>query len=305
MMRIVSAVIFLLFTLPGLAQTTDAAKNTRQLLSLQDSLKQLSTTFINNINEAERYNANYAFIKTLVNALKIPRSFNFPFDSLKTISVQHAPDKRFRIFTWHVMNNDGSYRYYGTVQMNNPDGRLTMYPLVDYSAGFKNAADSITTNDKWYGAQYYKIIPVTYNVKTPYYILLGWKGNTPKSTKKVIDVIYFKDNKAYFGMPVFDGDTEAPNKKRIIFEYTRQVSMGLNYDAKGSMIVFDHLAPPDPKLKGNFESYGPDMSYDGYKLLNGRWKLVQDIQLKNPPTEADNNFNDPTKLKGSGPVRRF
>ena len=98
-------------------------------------------------------------------------------------------------------------------------------------------------------------------------------------------------------MPVFDGDKENPDQKRIIFEYARQVSMGLNYDPKLNMIVFDHLAPPDIKLKGNFEFYGPDMSYDGYKLTNGRWKLVEDIEMKNPESENDDNFNDPRKLQ--------
>lgn len=301
MNKILSICMILIISLPALAQHTAISKSSVSLNSLQDSLQQLSKTFINNESEPERYNANYKFIKTLVNALKTPRSFNFKFDSLKTISVQTSADRRFRIFTWHVMNNDGSYRYYGTVQMNAPDGKLVMFPLVDYSAAIKNPADSITTGDKWYGAQYYKIIPVTYNVKTPYYILLGWKGNTPVSTKKVIDVIYFKDDKAFFGMPVFDGDKENPTRKRVIFEYTRQVSMGLNFDQKANLIVFDHLAPPDPKLKGKFESYGPDMSYDGYKLTNGRWKLVEDLEMKNPPSQNDDNFNDPKKLKAVMP----
>lgn len=283
------------------AQHTDD-KNRQQLLVLQDSLKSLSYKLINNPAEPERYNANYAFIKTLVTALKTPRSFNFNFDSLKAISINTSSDRRFRIFTWHLMNNDGSYRYYGTIQMNNPNGQLQMFPLVDYSPAIKNPADTVTTNDKWYGAQYYKIIPVTYNVKIPYYILLGWKGNTIKSTKKVIEVLYFKDGKAYFGMPVFDGDKEQPNAKRIIFEYTRQASMALNYQPKEGLIVFDHLAPPDARMKGQFELYGPDMSYDGYKLVNGRWKLQEDIELKNPPSEIDDQFNDPKKMPGGLPV---
>ena len=289
----------------GFAQHSDQAKDRQHLLQMQDSLIRLSTKIFNGSSEPERYNSNYTFIKTLITALKTPRSFNFAFDSLKTVSIQVAPDQRFRIFTWHVMNDDGSYRYYGTIQMNDPDGKLVMHPLVDFSAGFKKPADSVTTSEKWFGAQYYKIIPVTYNVKTPYYILLGWKGNTPKTTKKVIEVLSFKDNKAYFGMPVFDGDKENPNLKRVIFEYTRQVSMGLNYDAGKSTIVFDHLAPPDPKLKGKFDMYGPDMSYDGYKLVNGRWKLVEDIEMKNAPTSSDDNFNDPRKMKGGPPIRKF
>ena len=265
-------------------------------MSFQDTLKDLSFKMVNDTLEPERYNAGYKFIKTLISALKVPNSFNFPFDSLKAISIQASADKRFRIFSWHVMNSNGTYRYYGTVQMNNPDGKLKMFPLVDYTASFKNAADSVTSNDKWYGAQYYRIIQVLNNVRTPYYILLGWKGNNVKSTKKVIDVLHFKDGKAYFGMPVFDGDKDYPTRKRAIFEYDRRASMVLNYDPKLSTIVFDHLAPPDDKLKGKFELYGPDFSYDGYRLSNGRWKLVEDIELKNQPTDQDENFNDPKKL---------
>jgi hypothetical protein len=290
----------LIFTFGSVeAQHSDSNKNKQIITDFQDSLQVLSYKMINDSIEPERYNANYKLIKTLVNALKTPNSFNYSFDSLKTISIQTSPDRLFRIFSWHVMNNDGSYRYYGTIQMNNPDGKLQMFPLVDYTPLIKNVTDTITTNDKWYGAQYYRIISVLNNVKTPYYVLLGWKGNTVNSTKKVIEILYFKDGKAYFGMPVFDGDKEQPLKKRTVFEYDRRASMVLNFEPSNNTVVFDHLAPPDPKLKGKFELYGPDLSYDGYKLVNGRWKFVQDLELKNSPSDQDDNFNDPKKMRGN------
>ncbi|MBC7758598.1 MAG: hypothetical protein H7069_07070 [Phormidesmis sp. FL-bin-119] len=291
---ILGCIIFLSFT--SRAQQS-AVSGAQKLKAYQDTLQGISFKMINDSLEPQRYNASYKFIKTLVTALKTSNSFNFPFDSLKSISIQTSSDKRFRIFSWNVMNADGSYRYYGTVQINNPDGKLQMFPLVDYTSEFKNPADSITTNDKWYGAQYYRIISVLNNVKTPYYMLLGWKGNNVKSTKKVIDVIHFKDNKAFFGMPVFDGDKDLAAKKRVIFEYDRKASMVLNWDPKITTIIFDHLAPPDDRLKGRFELYGPDFSYDGYRLANGRWKLVEDIEVANQPTDKDENFNDPKKFK--------
>jgi hypothetical protein len=78
----------------------------------------------------------------------------------------------------------------------------------------KNPEDSVTDNRKWYGAQYYKIIRVA--AATPYYVLLGWKGNNVKSTKKVIEVLSFdKEDKPNLGMPVFNG-----TRKRVVFEYT-------------------------------------------------------------------------------------
>ncbi|WP_291402014.1 hypothetical protein [Daejeonella sp.] len=272
--------------------------NREKLIVFQDSLKEISFKMINDSIEPQRYNASYKLIKTLVTALKTPYSFNFTFDSLKTISIQNSPDQKFRVFTWHVMNNDGSYRFYGTIQMNTSQGGLEMFPLVDYSPTLKNPSDSTYTNSRWYGAQYYKIIPVLKDVESPYYMLLGWKGNTVKSTKKVIEVLHFKDGKAYFGKPVFDGDPDNLNKKRIIFEYDRRATMLLNYESAENRIIFDHLAPPDPNLKGKFELYGPDFSYDGFKFLNGRWKFISELELKNDSTDQDENFNDPKKMKG-------
>jgi hypothetical protein len=296
MKKVVLICGLLLFFLTKAEGQPSSNNNPQQLMAFQDSLKAISYKMVNDSIEPERYNASYKLIKTLVTALKTPYSFNFSFDSLKAISIQSSSDKRFRIFSWHVMNNDGSYRYYGTIQMNKPDGKLELFPLIDYTPVFKNASDSTTTNDRWFGAQYYKIISVSNNVPIPYYVLLGWKGNTVKSTKKIIEILYFKDGKAHFGMPVFDGDPDNLGKKRIIFEYDRRASMFLNYESTINTIVFDHLAPPDPKLKGKFELYGPDFSYDGFKLVNGRWKFVPDLELKNNPTDQDDNFNDPKKL---------
>ncbi|MBC7745983.1 MAG: hypothetical protein H7096_12880 [Flavobacterium sp.] len=280
------------------AQHSDDSENHKKLNAWQDSLKSLSFQIYNNNTEPERYNASFTFIKTLVSALKTPNSFHFSFDSLKAISIQSPPDKTFRIFSWYVMNNDGSYRYYGTIQINNPDGKLEMFPLIDHTSEIKNPSDTVTSNEKWYGAQYYKIIPVTSNVKTPYYILLGLKGNTIRSNKKVIEILHFNAAKPVLGMSVFDSDKNKPVKKRVIFEYTRKASMVLNYDPITTTIIFDHLAPPDPNLEGKYDTYGPDFSYDGYKLSNGRLKFASDLKLENPPTNKDELFNDPKKLRG-------
>ncbi|RCH55845.1 hypothetical protein DJ568_03560 [Mucilaginibacter hurinus] len=272
------------------AQHTDESTNTKQLKIYSDSLSTLGNMFINHADEFERKNANYRFIKTLVSALKTPNSYNFSFDSVKAVSIIKSPDNRFRIFTWHVLNDDGSYRFYGTVQMNT-GGPLKMHPLEDYSPLFKNPEDSVTTNIKWYGAQYYKIVPVTGN--SPYYVLLGWKGHTPKSTKKVIDVLSFKNDKAELGAPVFDGNGK--NRKRVIFEYARQASMLLKYVPDENLIVFDHLSPPDRKSADKPETFGPDLSYDGYQLKNGRWHYVENLDMRNIPEERDAEYVDPEK----------
>jgi hypothetical protein len=283
---------FILAILPHLifAQHSDESGNIKQLQIYEDSLSSFGKQFINDDNELERKNANYAFIKTLVNALKVPNSFLYPFDSVKSVSIINSPDNRFRIISWPVANQDGSYRFYGTIQINT-GGNLQMYPLNDYTQDMKNPEDTVTNNLKWYGAEYYKIIPV-YSPKL-YYVLLGWKGNNIKSTKKVIEVLSFKDSKPVLGMSVFEGNGK--NRKRVIFEYTRQASMLLRYVPDQNLIVFDDLTPPDPKLKNQHDTYGPDLSYDGYREKNGRWVYVDNLDMRNVPENRDADYKDPKK----------
>ncbi|MEO3403227.1 hypothetical protein AAFN85_04945 [Mucilaginibacter sp. CAU 1740] len=284
----------ILLCLQTFAQHSDDGYRLKQLNMFQDSLAHLGKKMVNDENDLERKNSNYQFIRTLVQALRVDNSFAFPFDSVKSISITTSPDKRFRILSWLVMNLDGSYRFYGTVQMNT-GGELKMFPLEDYSPLMKNPEDTVTDNRKWYGAMYYNIIPV--NAAKPYYVLLGWKGNTVKSTKKVIDVISFNNGQPEFGMPVFDGNGKT--RKRVVFEYARQVSMLLRYVHDQNLIVFDHLTAPDPKAKNKPETFGPDMSYDGYKLKNGRWLHIDNLDMRNISDNTDaatgTDYVDPKK----------
>jgi hypothetical protein len=275
------------------AQHSDESIHILKLEHYQDTLVDIGKHLINDGTEMERQNANAEFIRAFVKALKVPNSFNFKFDSLKVVHIINAPDNRFRIFTWYLQYDDGSYRYYGTVQMNTGD-KLVMFPLEDYSPFMKNPEDSVTSNTKWYGAVYYKIVPV-YAEKNPYYVLLGWKGNTVKSTKKVIDVITFRNDRPVFGHSVFDGNGKV--RKRVVFEYTRQASMLLNYVPDEHLIVFDHLVPPDKKQKGQFDQYGPDLSYDGYRFKEGRWEYVENLDMRNKPDSHDADYIDPKKQR--------
>lgn len=304
-MRYLIAGLLLMSCLSLSAQHSDDTRRPQRMQAYQDSLLAISSVMFNHELEPERYNANYRFIKTLVNALKETKSFQYGFDSLKTISVLHSPDRRFRIFSWHIMNDDGSYRYYGAIQMNTPEGKLKLYPLVDSSPLFTNPADTVTTANKWYGAQYYQMAMVSSESMPPYYVLLGWKGNTTRTTKKVIEVLYFKEDNAYFGSSVFDGNSDNSGKKRIIFEYARDASLFLQYYPAQQRIVFDHLAPQQAELKGDFSKYGPDMTHDAYQLQRGRWKFQPNLILKNPPSDKDDLFNDPKKLKSNQPIRKY
>ena len=256
----------------------------------EDSLKHLSVTIYNHPEDIERKNANNLFVRTLVQALKIPHSFDYRFDSLKTLSIKKSTDNKFRTITWHLCEADGTFRYYGAIQFNTSE--LQLIPLLDMSDFMKSPMDSIVTHKQWYGARYYDIISLT-DSKNNYYVLLGWKGSLGKTSKKVIEVLHFENGKPIFGLPIFENKKRA---KRVIFEFAQQASMLLKYLPEKQMIVFDHLVPPDSRSEGMYEVYVPDLSYDGYQILpSGKLKFLENLDLRNQSDISDTQFIDPSK----------
>jgi hypothetical protein len=268
-----------------------------KLAFYEDSLKKLGTVFTNDTIEDHRLKANYNFIQTLVKALKEKNSFSYPFLNLSSfVSIKKSDDNKFRIITWFTMSNDGNYRFYGAIQMNNPQ-KLELYPLVDHSQNLKLAtslADSTLKINQWLGAVYYHIIPVT-NIKEPYYLLFGWKGKSSETNSKVIETLSFVNGKPEFGKAVLQNQPKSNSfHQRIIFDYTKEASMLLRYDKEENMIIFDHLIPLNDD-KGPLSIYAPDLSYDGLKFKSGKWYFIENIKVKNLPNEEDDFFIDPSK----------
>lgn len=302
MLKGLGALIILLCCAAGklTAQHTFAFNKSPEMNKYQDSLLRLNDATFNADNNEQRFALNAQFIKTLVNSLKTHGSFAYPFDSLKKISVVKSADNSFRIFSWHLPIDDGTYRFFGTIQMATKDGKLKLYPLIDNTETIKDP-NQVTSNKMWYGATYYEIVPVISSGKQPYYVLIGWKGNNTKTSKKVIDILSFVKDEPVFGKPVFSNDN---SKNRVIFEYNKLNSMTLKTDKNVGMIVFDHLAPFTPDMAGNFEFYASDLSFDAYKIVNGKLKLIEDVELKNDPNAQDDLYADPTDKKNQ-PARKL
>ncbi len=264
----------------------------------EDSLKNLGVIVTGDTIQENRVQANYKFIKTLVDALKEKNSFYYPFKNLKDfISVEKSSDNKFRIFTWFTRYDDGAYRYFGAIQVNNPK-ELELYPLLDNTQALTkltNLNDTTLNPNKWLGAVYYQIIPVT-EVREPYFILLGWKGKSALSSSKIIETLSFVDGKPVFGSKVLETQVKSKNfANRMIFDYIKDASMMLRYVKSESLIVFDHLVAPDKKSEGMTDFYAPDLSYDALKLKQGKWFLQENLKLANLPDEADEFFIDPAK----------
>lgn len=276
------------------------------IYNYEDSLKNLGTIITNDTLENNRITANYKFVKTLVRALKEKNSFNYPFKKLgNIISIKTADDKKFRLFTWFLMHDNGTFRYYGALQIYNPN-KLELIPLIDYSQNLKLNVSALELKpNEWLGAVYYDIIPVV--GKNPYYLLLGWKGESFEHSSKVIEVLSLKGNEATFGMPVLQADAKSNLfSHRKIFSYASNASMLLRYLKDEKTIVFDHLVPPNEQSKELTHLYAPDLSYDSYRFRNGKWTYQENIKLKNLPAETDDLLVDPsTVAPSSKPIRRY
>ncbi|NGM90137.1 hypothetical protein G5B35_22835, partial [Parapusillimonas sp. SGNA-6] len=216
---------------------TGTAQNIQKMNIWQDSLLHVGRQMFQSEGEAERIERNFVFVKTLVSALKEPNSYFYAFDKLDMISVISAPDNSFRIFSWNIPLQDGSYLYYGSIQYKVAGGKLKLTPLLDKTFEIQNPTQDITSNNTWYGAQYYDIIPISKHQ----FVLLGWKGHHAEYTNKVIEILHVSPTgEVTLGAPVFSDD---PKMVRKIFSYTKNATMYLQFDKKLNSIVFDHIVP--------------------------------------------------------------
>ncbi len=245
------------------------------LKPLEDSLKQASYDMVNPDDEfIFRFKADSFFTRGFVNALRVPYSFYYPFDSLASVSKVYSADSSFRIFTWEVMKDFTYYRQKGAIQMNTADGSLKIIPLFDASDFAANPIDSVRDAKNWIGAVYYKLIEKTYNNKK-YYTLLGSDGNGARSKKKWMDVLTFDEQgKPKFGGRYFQYQNDELKPKqpayRFCLEYKKEAQVRLSYDPDLDRIIFDHLYSEEmtPDLRYTLVPYG---DYEGFVWKNGIW----------------------------------
>ncbi|MFM9945684.1 MAG: hypothetical protein ACKVQB_10680 [Bacteroidia bacterium] len=244
-------------------------------------LEGLSNNIINGEDQTTRVTSTYYFIQTLKEVLLIKNSFNYPFSNLKTISIIKPDDNKFRILTWNLLLDSAKYLYFGVMQMNLKDS-TKLFGLYDSGNYVQNPSYAEVDNRHWIGALYYQIHTFKHKKKTCY-MLMGWDGENSKLNKKIIDVLWFeKDGQPKFGAPVFDngGDIQS----RMIFTFAEESVMSLRYEKEQKKVIFSNMVPPNPSLKGNFQYYLPDGTYDFFKLQKSFWVRYENLygDAKNP-----------------------
>jgi hypothetical protein len=72
--------------------------------------------------------------------------------------------------------------------------------------------------------------------------------------------------------------------------------MTVRYVPEQRLIVFDHLSPSQPKFANHKETYGPDMTYSGYRLRGDKWLYQDNLDMRNSAAAQDTvSFVDPKK----------
>jgi hypothetical protein len=270
---------------------------------MEDSLTFLSSKIRKAENDSIKLSLNKQFHETLYRTLLYTGSFDYPFDSLKTIAKLTSPDKRFRIYNWNLPKGDGTNIYFGFIQLNsrdNPDHAI--FDLLDRSDSIPQPDLSILDDHTWYGSLYYKIILTTFD-NQEFYTLLGWDGLSSQINQRVIEILTIDTSgHLHFGAKIFrnyGNDEEC----RLLFKYTSSASMVLKYDdqyliknkkwnsskkqfqsdrEKTSMIVCDELIPLDPQFEGQFEYYVPSSEvFNGFVFIDGKWNFYKNVDVRN------------------------
>ncbi len=291
----------------GLAQTLN--NDYIYFSQIEDSLRYYQNWAFNSKYFKNKVWGNQKFLEKWGAILKNENSFYYPFDSIKKdskISILTSPDKSFRVITWDFRNEDETHVYYGFIQNFNNNlvvtnsqinrkqkqkGVYQLFELTDKSHVIQNPEQYKNDHQKWYGMLYFGVI-VKMN-KTSF-LLTGWDGNNKTSQKKFIDVLSFKSD----GTPIFGKDVfQFPTKKiiqRAVFEYATDVTMSLKYFKDKNTFVLDHLAPSaqNSLLDGQYQFYGPDGSYDAFKLIDNKLVYEKDVKQLNTTVNKKSKYSN-------------
>jgi hypothetical protein len=248
--------------------------------SLIKDISFYADVMVNADHDAHRLRAQDQFMQLIYTFMEDPESFQISLDSIPWLSVLHGDG--FRMITWQMRLNSEEYKYGGFIQW--PD---KVVELKDTRPWVNGSLRNTYSPGSWYGALYYKLLPVE-SGKNTYYLLFGFNAENSLVNTKVADILDLSSGEPKFGMPVFLGKEDP--QTRIILTYADASSVQLFYDPELKAIVHDHLE--------NLPGVGPsgevlavsDGSQEGWFLKNGKWtyqERVYDVKSETPPMTDD------------------
>jgi hypothetical protein len=292
-----SIIILSLFTL--LFQTS---YSTNPFPALEDSLRKMAARIIEPEHDSPRLELNLELQQFLGEILSREGSINYAFSNIRPISLVQSPDGSFRVFTWYVPLSQGRFEYSGYFQSRTSPTGSEVYFLTDQAEQTEDPMFATMDHENWYGAYYTELIHRREKRKD-FYVLLGWRGDNPLTRKRIIEPVKIMGKgRPSFGEPVFRFENN--RHKRIIFEYSAQVSMSMRYEEHilpyqrrpEPVIIFDRMVPRQGYFKGNYQFYVPETNiFDGFRFEDGKWIFVPDIDAKNVRRTSPPRRTPPTQ----------
>jgi hypothetical protein len=264
---ILSGLLLLLFA-PTIAHADQADPDAgKSIAQVEKELAPMARFILNDSSTDAKIEANKEFIVRLTNLLKRPDSYEYAFDSLKTVSRLAPQDNSFRIFTWFIVDNpqmayfsEYAHYYFGLVQRKYVDAKGQIHylviPLMELEQNPKGLESIVTDNLSWFGALYYKPkdakhIPAYDGF---YYRLEPGKGDVKHDPNAKEEVITYIPGK-YKGRTIKEVDQpKYSNYRRVKTETRYYLLMGWNgWDNTANFKVVDVLSfDPTDSMKVNF-----------------------------------------------------
>ena len=63
--------------------------------------------------------------------------------------------------------------------------------------------------------------------------------------------------------------------------------MSVQYDKQYNKIIIDHLRPQPKSMKGQYEFYVTDGSYDALEFTMGKWHIIEEFDAQNERPEEE------------------
>jgi len=234
-----------------------------------------------------------AMRQTWIASFEHAEIFDYPFNRLKFCTII-SKDHHIRLLNWNLPYRDGTYKYFCFLLVWDDSAKhFTWTEFQDSMHEPEKIESRFLTSDKWLGALYFEIIPMTRKGKSNTYTLLGWDGKDNVTTRKIIDAVTIQGDKVRLGANQFEFEGE--NRKRIILEYSNEVSASVKFYPKKGCIVMDHLSPKNPMMKGIYADYGPDGTYCMFMLKKDKWVFLDEIDISQFAEDNSRPYRDPRK----------
>ncbi len=264
-------ILVILFLIP-------AVRGKTQPPGAEAMLEDLFSRILDTRNDAERIRINDSISLIIDSYVASDVIFTHKFTNLRYLGQILSPDSRIKIVTWNLILTDGTNRYFCYFIRKGENGKENrIYKLTGTNMDKAPRTGITYSSDDWYGALYYGIQPFRAGKET-YYIVLGLDYGSLLVSRKIIDVLSFRDDGAIiFGKKCFVRGDET--KLREVLEYSADGVVTLRFHNKKT-IIFDHLVPFSSSQQGNPEYYGTEFSFDAYILKKGLWRFTKNVQVK-------------------------